>query len=161
QEKDRYALLVRFADEDMRSGGFAEAWLAAEQAPEPERAAKPSVTPTLPEPTIVAAEKQPAPVTLPDVKKDWMKENIICGAVAVAGLFILGLFINAGDDGSGDVDAIIGATFFGAIAAVAVLIFTYRKRKAQLPFTAKFQYWGWGILYILMFVSMIAELDAT
>ncbi|MBL4741282.1 MAG: caspase family protein [Sneathiella sp.] len=160
QEKAHYALLVRLADEDMRSGGFAEAWLVAEQMPEPEQAAKPTVVPAPPEATIVTAENQLAPVILATVKKDWMKENLICGAVAIGGLFILGLFINAADDGSGDIEAILGATFLGAIAAVTGLVFSYRKRKAQLPFTAKFQYWGWGVLYVMMFVSLIAELSS-
>lgn len=159
-EKARYAILARFADEDMRSGGFAQAWLLAEQTLEPERIAKPEVTPPPPDATGIAKENQPAPVTPGHVKKDWMKENLICAAVAVGGLFIIGLFMNAGDDGTGDIEAIIGATFLGAIAAVAGLIFTYRKRKELLPITAKFQYWGWGLVFGMMFVSMIEEFGA-
>jgi len=164
-EKKHYALLARFADEDMRSGGFTEAWLAVKQSPEPqintselEWSTKPALKPAPQETTTTAAEKQPAQVSLEANKKHEKKENLICFAVAIAGFFIIFLFYNEATYGSEDIEAIVVAMFLGVCVAGAGLFFTYRKRKSRLPFTAKIQYWGWGILYVMSFVVMIDEL---
>ncbi len=164
-EKAGYDLLSQFAEEDMRSGGFIEAWLNAKEEPKAEPT--PKVAPKVESEPLFKPEPVQAPYVPPTnaavqsdntavADKDATKENLLCFAVAIGGFFLMGFFITSVGEFA-DYETLLGAMIMGIVAASAALIFTYKKRSKHLPLSAKIHYWGWGIIYFFTFLGALGQ----